>query len=151
MKTPRILILDGANLNLLGKREVSLYGDRTLSEVRSEVRALAAELGLRVTAFQSNHEGELVDRILASPGRYEGLLINPGSFTHTSVALRDAVLAAAVPTIEVHITNIYAREEFRRRSLLADVVRGQVTGLGVGGYLLALRAFRDLLVPARAR
>jgi 3-dehydroquinate dehydratase-2 len=151
MKSPRVLVLDGANLNLLGKREVSIYGARTLAQIHRAVRDLAAELGLRVTTFQSNHEGDLVDRILASPGRFEGLLINPGSFTHTSVALRDAVLASALPAIEVHISNIYAREEFRHHSYLAGVARGQITGLGVNSYLLGLRALKDLLAPARAR
>ena len=136
----RVLVLHGPNLNLLGEREPELYGSRSLADIDQALRKLGESLGAQVETFQSNHEGELIDRIQSARGAADALIFNPGGLTHTSVALRDAVLATEVPVIEVHLSNIHAREPFRQRSLLADVVRGQITGLGAVGYELALRA-----------
>ncbi|MEE8557275.1 MAG: type II 3-dehydroquinate dehydratase [Myxococcota bacterium] len=136
----RVLVLHGPNLNLLGEREPELYGSRSIADIDQALQELGKSLGAQVETFQSNHEGELIDRIQSARGATDGLIVNLGGLTHTSVALRDAVLAIEVPVIEVHLSNIHARESFRRRSLLADVVRGQITGLGAVGYELALRA-----------
>jgi 3-dehydroquinate dehydratase II len=146
--THRLLVVHGANLDLLGKRETGIYGTTTLEELKQLVESRAAERGHRVSWVVSNHEGDLVDAIGRSMGEVDGILINPGAFTHTSVAIRDALLAVSVPTIEVHLSNIHAREEFRRRSLIADVVTGQVTGLGIPGVLRALDTLMDILDAA---
>ena len=134
------LLLNGPNLNLLGTREPDVYGATTLEDVEKRVGALAAELGHELDAFQSNGEEALVDRIHAAGGNTDFILFNPGAFTHTSLALRDAILGTAIPFIEVHISNVYAREEFRRQSYFSDVAVGTITGLGTQGYELALRA-----------
>jgi 3-dehydroquinate dehydratase II len=135
-----ILVVHGPNLNMLGKREPEHYGSRTLNDIDESLRTKAKELGLRVSTFQSNHEGKIVDAIQEAVGRVQGLIINPAAFTHTSVAIRDAVLLLDVPTIEVHLSNIYKRETFRHRSFIADVATAQISGLGVSGYLFALEA-----------
>lgn len=141
----RILVMHGANLDLLGRREVSIYGAVTLDEIRAGIESRASERGHQVSWVVSNHEGELVDELGKALGHIDGILINPGAFTHTSVAIRDALLAVSVPTIEVHLSNIHAREEFRRRSVIADIVTGQVSGLGVPGVMRALDILMDLL------
>ncbi len=135
----RILVLHGPNLNLLGQREPELYGRTTLAEIQAALSALAEELGASVENFQSNHEGALIDRIHAAIGEVDGIVINPGGLTHTSVSLRDALVASDLPFVEVHLSNVHAREEFRSRSLISDVAAGQVAGLGPIGYELALR------------
>jgi 3-dehydroquinate dehydratase-2 len=135
-----ILILHGPNLNLLGTREPDVYGHTTLADIDRELTVLAGELGVTVTTFQSNHEGALIDRIHTAAGEgVAGLLINPGAYTHTSIALRDAIAAITVPTVEVHLSNVHARESFRRRSFIAPVAVAQVAGFGAASYALALR------------
>ena len=135
----RILVLDGPNLNLLGQREPELYGRATLAEIQAALSTLADQLGASLESFQSNHEGALIDRIHAAIGEVDGIVINPGGLTHTSVSLRDALVGSGLPFVEVHLSNVHAREEFRRRSLISDVAVGQVAGLGPIGYELALR------------
>jgi 3-dehydroquinate dehydratase-2 len=135
-----ILILHGPNLNLLGARETDVYGTVTLDTINREVETLAKELGVSVTIRQSNGEGELVEWIQKSAGRYDALVINPGAYTHTSIALRDAVAGVGIPTVEVHLSNIYRREEFRRHSYVAGVAVGQISGFGPDSYALGLRA-----------
>ncbi len=136
----KILIINGPNLNLLGRREPALYGTRTLDDINNRITALAGELGVNVSFFQSNHEGELVQKIQDAMGVYQAIVINPGAYTHTSIALRDAILSTGIPTIEAHISNIYKREEFRKKSFISEVAVGQITGFGPDSYLLALRA-----------
>jgi 3-dehydroquinate dehydratase-2 len=144
----KILVLHGVNLNMLGKRDPVQYGTSTLEEINRLLTELGKDLGVEVEAFQSNHEGELVERIQrAHLEQAAGVVINPGAWTHYSYALRDALEMVPVPVVEVHMSNIYAREEFRRRSVLAPVVRGQISGFGVHSYLLGLRAVSLLLPP----
>lgn len=140
-----IAVVNGPNLNLLGTREPELYGRATLSEIEHQVRAAAARLGATIEWIQSNHEGELVDAVQALAGRADGALVNAAALTHTSLALRDALLAVRVPFIEVHLSNIFAREPARRESMLADLALGVVTGLGARGYVLALEALVERL------
>jgi 3-dehydroquinate dehydratase-2 len=136
----RILVLHGPNLNLLGQREPDVYGRQTLADIDMELAGLAEELNLAIDTFQSNHEGDLIDRIHASArDGFSGIIINPGGLTHTSVALRDAISAIELPVIEAHLSNIHARESFRNHSYVAGVVVGQVSGFGAASYLLALR------------
>lgn len=135
-----ILVLNGPNLNRLGTREPERYGAETLDAINTRLAALGAELGCTLTFFQSNHEGALVDRIHAAAGEgVAGIVFNAGAYTHTSIALRDALLAVAIPFVEVHLSNVHAREPFRHRSLLADVAIGVVTGFGSSSYELGLR------------
>jgi 3-dehydroquinate dehydratase-2 len=136
----KILVIHGPNLNLLGMREPDIYGAFTLDDINKRLSALAAELGVEVSFFQSNHEGELVQRIQEALGVYQAIVINPGAYTHTSVALRDAIAGTGIPTVETHISNIYRREEFRKHSFISGVAVGQITGFGLDSYLLALRA-----------
>ena len=146
MKALKILVLHGPNLNLLGTREPEVYGKGSLDDLNARVAGLAAELGVTADFFQSNHEGELIDRIhRCGEDGVCGLLINPGGLTHTSVSLRDAIAATGIPTIEVHLSNIHAREAFRQHSYIAPVALGQICGLGTTGYTLALRALVDYL------
>ena len=142
------LVLHGANLELLGRREPELYGTVTLGEIRAEVERLALARGDQVTWVSSNHEGELLDALGRAAGEVDGILINPGAFTHTSVALRDALCAVGVPAVEVHLTNIHAREEFRRHSFVSPVVKGVVCGLGPSGVVRAFESLMDLVEGA---
>ncbi|MBS1137725.1 MAG: 3-dehydroquinate dehydratase [Proteobacteria bacterium] len=136
-----ILLLNGPNLNLLGLREPGLYGHVTLEQVHERMAQLAAEAGHRLTAFQSNSESELIARIHEAPaGHVAFIVFNPAGFTHTSVALRDALLAVKIPFVEVHLTNVHARESFRHHSYFSDIALGTITGLGAVGYELAMRA-----------
>ena len=135
-----ILVIHGPNLNLLGTRETDLYGDLTLDDINAELSNLGKELGVEVSFYQSNSEGDLVNEIQGALTTFDAIVINPGAYTHTSIALRDAILGVSIPTIEVHLSNIYRREEFRKKSMLADVAIGQITGFGVDSYLLGLRA-----------
>ena len=141
----KLLVLHGPNLNLLGEREPEIYGRDTLAEIDARLRELGAAQGASVETFQSNHEGALIDRIHAARADCDGLVINPGGLTHSSVALRDALAATGLPVVEVHLSNIHAREPFRRRSLIAGVALGQITGLGAHGYELALSALLQRL------
>ncbi|MDJ0786191.1 MAG: type II 3-dehydroquinate dehydratase [Myxococcota bacterium] len=142
---PRVLVLHGPNLNLLGTREPEVYGHTTLAEIDQALLDQAKVAGATLESFQSNHEGELIDRIHAARGHDDGLLINPGALTHTSIALRDAILASELPVVEVHLSNVHAREEFRRHSVLSDVAVGVVTGFGPSSYRLGLEALLDHL------
>jgi 3-dehydroquinate dehydratase-2 len=143
----RVLVLNGPNLNLLGTREPSVYGHATLDDVAAMVRERATALGVEVAFEQSNHEGALVDAVQGAASRADGLVVNLGAYTHTSLALRDAFLAAPIPFVEVHISNLFRRESARHHSLVADLALGMITGLGVQGYVLALEglvaALRD--------
>ncbi len=141
----RVLVLHGPNLNLLGTREPDVYGTTTLDEIDADLSALAASLGGEVECRQSNHEGQLLDWIHEAPGEFSGLLVNPGAYTHTSIALRDAVAGVGLPAVEVHLSNVHAREPFRRESLLAPVCLGTVAGFGANSYRLGLRALMDYL------
>jgi 3-dehydroquinate dehydratase-2 len=144
-KTQRVLALHGPNLNLLGARETDVYGNTTLDEIVAGLRALGDELGVVVESFQSNSEGDLVSAIQKARADFAGILINPAAYTHTSIAIRDALLAFPGPIVEVHLSNIHRREEFRHRSLVADVAVGQITGFGPESYVLGLRALASLL------
>ena len=139
-----ILVVHGPNLNMLGQREPDLYGSQTLEDINRAILAKADECGVDVTAFQSNHEGEIVEAIQNAAGNIDGLIINPAAFTHTSVAIRDAILLLKVPIIEVHLSNIHQREPFRQHSYIADIALGQITGLGASGYLYALEALAQM-------
>ena len=136
----RILLLNGPNLNMLGKREPHIYGAQTLAQIVDELTAHAETLGVTLTHLQSNAEYQLVDAIQQSLGQQDFIVINPGALTHTSIAIRDALLAVAVPFIEVHLSNIHAREAFRQHSFLSDVAKGVICGLGANGYRYALEA-----------
>jgi 3-dehydroquinate dehydratase-2 len=135
-----ILILHGPNLNMLGVREPEVYGDWTLEDINAELISVGQDLGVRVRCFQSNSEGELIDALHDARTWAAGAVFNPGAYTHTSVALRDAISAIGIPVVEVHLSNVYAREEFRHKSLLAPVCLGKITGFGWRSYLLGLQA-----------
>lgn len=134
-----ILVLHGPNLNLLGKREPGIYGVETLVDINSSLEAEARSLQIQIETFQSNHEGALVDAIQSALGQHHGILINPGAYTHTSVAIRDAIAAVDIPTVEVHLSNIHRREPFRHHSYIAPVAIGQISGFGSESYRLGLR------------
>ncbi len=140
-----ILVIHGPNLNMLGKREPEVYGNNTLENINNEIASKGSELGLEVESFQSNHEGAIVEKLQNAMGKISGLIINPAAFTHTSIAIRDAILLLNIPIIEVHLSNIYKRESFRHKSMLADVVTGQIAGLGAIGYMLALEAISSMV------
>lgn len=140
-----VLVIHGPNLNMLGKREKGIYGTATLDEINSELAAEGEKLGLTVETFQSNHEGAIVEKIHEAVRNCQGVIINPAAYTHTSVAIRDALLILDVPIIEVHLSNIYRREPFRHKSMTSDVATAQIAGLGKLGYLLALQALSKLI------
>jgi len=141
----KILILHGPNLNLLGTREPEVYGPLTLDNINSKLVELGKELGAEITCFQSNHEGALIDALQDARTWADGVVFNPGGYTHTSIALRDAISAIQIPVIEVHLSNVYAREEFRHFSMISAVCRGKVVGLGWRSYTLGLQALAELL------
>ena len=145
----KILFLNGPNLNLLGQREPEVYGRTTLADIEAKVRARAKELKVSVEFRQTNQEGELVDWIQQAKGQFGGIVLNAAAYTHTSVALRDAIVAAGVPTIEIHLSNIHAREEFRHKSVIAAIVTGQIVGFGIESYGLALRACVAMLAARK--
>lgn len=136
-----ILVLNGVNLNMTGRRERGVYGVQTLREINERIAAYAAERGVEVKFFQNNNEGELCTAIQSAQGRYDGIILNAGAFTHYSYAIRDAIAAVTVPVVEVHMSNVHAREEFRRNSVLTPVCRGEVLGFGKNSYILALESF----------
>lgn len=145
-----VLLLNGPNLNLLGLREPGLYGSQTLEAIEAALVRQAEGLGVSLECFQSNHEGALVDRIQAAQGRVDGILINAGAYTHTSIALRDALLGVAIPYVELHLSNVHAREPFRHHSYLADRALGEICGFGPGSYGLALQGLVGRLQAAQA-
>ena len=134
----RILVINGPNINLLGIREKGVYGSETLEEINEKIKAEAERLGVGIDFYQSNHEGSIIDKIHEARGVYSTVIINPGAYTHYSIAIRDAIKAVELPFIEVHLSNIYSREEFRNKSVIAPVCAGQIAGFGGDGYILAL-------------
>jgi 3-dehydroquinate dehydratase-2 len=136
----KILVIHGPNLNLLGIREKGIYGTETFDSINDRIRQEAEKLGVQVDIFQSNHEGEIIDKIHAAMGVYGGIVINPGAYTHYSIAIRDAIKAVSIPTVEIHLSNVHAREEFRAKSVIAPVCVGQISGFGGDSYILGLNA-----------
>lgn len=136
----KILVINGPNLNLLGTREKDVYGSETLEDIARKLYIEAERLNVEIDFVQSNHEGEIIDKIHEARGKYDSLIINPGAYTHYSIAIRDAIKAVEIPTIEIHLSNIHAREEFRSKSVIAPACVGQISGFGSGSYILALNA-----------
>lgn len=143
--TKKALVIHGPNLNLLGTREPEIYGYDTLESINASLAKLGGELGVEIEAVQSNHEGGIIDALHRARAEFDGVIINPGAYTHYSYAIRDAVAALGKPCVEIHLSNVHAREEFRSRSVIAPVCKGQITGFGAQGYLLALRAISAIL------
>jgi 3-dehydroquinate dehydratase-2 len=139
----KILVINGPNLNMLGKRDRKIYGGKTLKSIEAELQAEANKMGIDVACFQSNHEGQIIDYIQAGAAKADGIIINAGALTHYSYAIRDALIDAGLPVIEVHLSNIYAREDFRHLSVIAPVAIGQIAGFGTAGYKTALHLFAD--------
>jgi len=146
----KILVLHGPNLNLLGTREPEIYGPLTLGDIDTKLLELGKEFGAELKCFQSNHEGALIDALQDAQMWADGVLFNPGGYTHTSIALRDAISAIAIPVIEIHLSNVYAREEFRHVSMISAVCKGKIVGFGWRSYALGLRALIDLLTDEAA-
>jgi 3-dehydroquinate dehydratase-2 len=140
-----VLVINGPNLNMLGKREPEIYGRTTLDEINASLEKLGKRLGLAVETFQSNHEGAIVDKIQKAIVKQKGLIINPAAYTHTSIAIRDALLLLDIPVIEIHISNIYKRESFRHKSVISDVATAQIAGFGIQGYPMALEALAKMI------
>lgn len=134
----KILVINGPNLNMLGIREPEVYGSMTLKDICEEIKKKAEEYRMETEFFQSNHEGQIVDKIQEAYGKKDYLIINPAALTHYSISLRDAILATGIKTIEIHLSNVYSREEFRKKSVISDIALGQITGFGYHGYLLAI-------------
>jgi len=145
MAMKKILVLNGPNLNLLGKRQPEIYGKATLPDIENQTRALAKDLGVEIYFRQSNSEAELVTWIQEAEGKFGALVINPAAYTHTSLAMRDAISAVGIPTVEIHLSNIHKREPFRHHSYIAEVAVGQIAGFGVNSYLLGMRAAFELI------
>ncbi len=141
----KILVIHGPNLNMLGKREPEIYGHKGLEEIDSELKALGEDLGLKVATFQSNYEGAIVDEIQQAMGNCQGIIINPAAFTHTSIAIRDALAMLDVPIVEIHLSNVNKREPFRHQSMIADIVTARIAGFGSYGYLLALEGLAGMI------
>ena len=141
----KILVIHGPNLNMLGKREPEIYGRKGLEEIDTELKALGEDLGLEVDTFQSNHEGVIVDEIQQAVGKYHGIVINPAAYTHSSIAIRDALAMLDVPIVEMHLSNINKRETFRHESMIADIVTARIAGFGSHGYLLALEGLDKMI------
>jgi 3-dehydroquinate dehydratase II len=150
-REPVALVVHGPNLNLLGTREPEIYGRTTLKDINRRLIELGRELGIKVETYQSNSEGQIVDRLQEARERVDALIINPAAYTHTSIAIRDAISAIAAPVIEVHLSNVYRREAFRHHSTIADVVHGRIIGFGAESYVLALRAAVNLIASASAQ
>ncbi len=145
-KKPRnVLVIHGPNLNMLGKREPDIYGDMTLEVINAQLLELGKKQGLTVEVFQSNHEGNIVDKIQEVAGTCSGIIINPAAFTHTSIAIRDALLLLDIPIVEIHLSNIYKREPFRHKSMIADISTAQITGFGPDGYTMALEGIVKMI------
>ena len=141
----RVLIIHGPNLNMLGKREPEIYGHQTLDEINAGLESKAAKLGVQIEIFQSNQEGDIVEKIQQAQGAFNGILINPAAYTHTSIAIRDAISLLDIPVVEIHLSNIYQRESFRHTSMMSAVVRAQISGFGPQGYLLALEGLVQII------
>ena len=141
----KILVINGVNMNMLGIREPDKYGVMTLKNLEKDLYSFSFELGIDIETFQSNYEGEIVEKIHSALNNFDGIVINPGAYTHTSVAIRDALSAVNIPTVEIHMTNVYSREEFRHKSLIAPVCIGQISGFGPNSYKLGLKALTDFL------
>jgi 3-dehydroquinate dehydratase-2 len=144
-KNNKILVINGPNINMLGKRETGLYGSTTLDQINTDLKIQGEKLDMTVETFQSNHEGEIVEKIQKVFKKINGIIINPGAYTHTSIAVRDALLIHDIPIIEVHISNIYKRESFRHISMTADIATGQIAGFGPYGYTMALNAMVEII------
>ena len=142
---PNVLVIHGPNLNMLGSRETQFYGDKTLDSINADLAKIGQKLDLAVETFQSNHEGVIVEKIQQAVGTCQALIINPAAYTHTSIAIRDALLLLDVPIVEIHLSNIYKREAFRHKSMLADIATGQISGFGAQGYTMALQAICSMI------
>ena len=141
----KILVIHGPNLNMLGKREPDIYGHQSLDEINRELQDRGGQLGIEVETFQSNHEGVVVDKIQQALGKFHGIIINPAAYTHTSVAIRDALAMLEIPVIEIHLSNIHKREPFRHQSMIADIVAARIAGFGAHGYQLALEGLAKMV------
>ena len=146
---PLVMIINGPNLNTLGQRETAIYGNETLFDINSKLEQEATRLNLSIETFQSNSEGAIIDKIQQVWQNAAGLVINPGAYTHTSIAIRDAILLLDIPVVEIHLSNTYKREEFRKKSLIADIVTGRIVGFGAFGYIMALQAVAQSLHPTK--